>query len=170
MHGVSIVVAGSHGHTVGGFSPTYYSWASMLTRCTNPNSSGWKNYGARGITVCDRWRSFDNFLADMGDRPVGLTLDRKDNDGNYEPANCRWATPVEQARNKRKPLAQALQRALRSGPMTLAELHARLPFHEEQVNRVVRSLRRDGKLTTHWVPGVGRGRTLKVEMVCGSHT
>ena len=75
----------------------------MKTRCTNPKSDGWKYYGERGISVCDRWlHSFESFLADMGERPEGMTLDRIDNDCNYEPDNCRWTTPVEQVRNRRK--------------------------------------------------------------------
>lgn len=80
---------------------TYYIWAAMIQRCTNPKSRDYKLYGAIGISVCDRWRnSFEAFLADMGERPDGRSLDRVDNDGNYEPSNCRWATAVEQARNK----------------------------------------------------------------------
>ena len=73
----------------GARSPTYVSWRSMIQRTTNPNNTRWADYGGRGVTVCERWRSFDNFLADMGERPAGQTLDRIDNDGNYEPANCR---------------------------------------------------------------------------------
>jgi len=74
----------------------------MWTRCSNPNSAMYKHYGARGISVCERWRSFDNFLADMGQRPSPKhSIDRfPNNDGNYEPGNCHWATDIEQHRNR----------------------------------------------------------------------
>lgn len=81
---------------------TYASWTSMRQRCTNSKASKFSNYGGRGIKICDRWlESFENFLADMGERPAGKTLDRCENNGNYEPGNCKWSTPKEQARNRR---------------------------------------------------------------------
>jgi hypothetical protein len=86
-------------------SPERHSFASMIERCTKTNRRAYKYYGGRGITICDRWQGkggFDNFIADMGPRPEGTTLDRIDNDGNYEPANCRWATKSVQERNKRR--------------------------------------------------------------------
>lgn len=74
---------------------------SMLQRCENRNHEQHKDYGGRGIKVCRRWLKFENFYTDMGPRPEGRTLDRKDNDGNYEPGNCRWATWKQQAANRR---------------------------------------------------------------------
>lgn len=82
-------------------SPTRLSWSCMMRRCFGKNTQGYRLYGGRGITVCDRWRSFKNFLEDMGERPAGKTLDRINSNGNYEPSNCRWATPEQQANNMR---------------------------------------------------------------------
>ena len=79
------------------------SWSYMIQRCTNSNNGNWHRYGGRGITVCKRWRSFENFLADMGERPLGLSLDRKDNNGHYTPDNCRWATRKQQSENSSHP-------------------------------------------------------------------
>lgn len=95
-----------HGHctTVSGKvvrSPEYFTWRSMLARCTNLNHHAWDNYGGRGITVCEDWHVFSNFLRDMGDRPDGKTLDRINNDAGYFKENCRWATRSEQQKNRR---------------------------------------------------------------------
>lgn len=84
-------------------SPEYGTWSSMIQRCYDSKCRSYKNYGGRGITVCERWKSsFFNFLEDMGKRPIEKTLDRINNDGNYEFSNCKWSTKSEQAQNRRK--------------------------------------------------------------------
>jgi hypothetical protein len=97
----------AHGHAKSkahGNTPTYQCWAQMLQRCKNPKLKNYKDYGGRGISVCERWHDFRNFLADMGEKPQnppGLSINRIDGDGNYEPANCHWATDEQQNRNRR---------------------------------------------------------------------
>lgn len=93
-----------HGHArtgTGTPSRTWEAWRSMRKRCYLPTARGYAEYGGRGIIVCERWSSFDNFLADMGECPAGLSLDRINNNGNYEIGNCRWSTWKEQASNRR---------------------------------------------------------------------
>lgn len=81
---------------------TYAAWLNMKSRCTHPSRKDWKHYGGRGITFCTEWAKFENFLQDMGDAPAGLTLDRIDTNGNYEPGNCRWVPWTVQSQNRRK--------------------------------------------------------------------
>lgn len=84
-------------------SPAYYSWSSARSRCNNPKDKQYFRYGGRGITFCERWNDFANFLDDMGERPSGkFSLDRIDSNGNYEPNNCRWAVPIQQSSNRRR--------------------------------------------------------------------
>lgn len=99
----------THGHCsykdgINRRTPIYHTWYSMKQRCLNPNKENYKYYGERGITVCDRWlESFENFLEDMeATWKPGLSIDRKDVNGNYEPTNCKWSTPIEQLNNRRR--------------------------------------------------------------------
>jgi hypothetical protein len=91
-----------HGHAASR-SPSYQSWTAMNKRCRDSKHRFYHRYGGRGITICERWESFENFLADMGERPAGTSLDRIDCDGHYTPENCRWSTHKEQTRNRSQP-------------------------------------------------------------------
>lgn len=88
-------------------TPTYSAWASMMARCFNPKNDSFKHYGARGITVCERWFKFENFLADIGAKPnADLSLERENNNGNYEPGNCVWADAIAQHNNTRRSITK----------------------------------------------------------------
>lgn len=86
-------------HGLSGTHPLYRTWLSMRDRCKNPNNKHYRHYGGRGVRVCDRWNDFALFAEDVGDRPRGTSIDRVDNNGDYEPSNCCWATPFEQAQH-----------------------------------------------------------------------
>jgi hypothetical protein len=102
----------THGHTVAR-SAEYSTWLALRDRCSNPRNRSFRNYGGRGISVCARWDSFENFLSDMGQKPSRLhSIDRVDVNGNYEPTNCRWATAAEQNQNTRAAKLDALSAVL----------------------------------------------------------
>lgn len=134
-----------HGHSAGGrVSPTYKTWEDMLNRCLHH-----VDYAGRGITVCERWRAFKNFLEDMGERPKGLTIERKDNDGNYEPGNCKWATYSEQNSNQRPRGIRTRRHAncrltdeqiqqIMCDPRSGAEIGRELSVDRHTVNRIKR--------------------------------
>lgn len=102
LYSINKIIHGHNMRRTGIESPTYFTWSGMIQRCNNSNAPNFHNYGGRGITVCERWLKFENFLADMGERPEGLTLERKDNNGNYEKDNCKWADAIEQHNNTRR--------------------------------------------------------------------
>jgi hypothetical protein len=124
-------------------------WWAMHQRCSNADDPAYRNYGARGIRVCERWQSLDFFIADMGARPRGFTLERRDNDGPYAPDNCRWASRAEQARNRRGNVVIEL-----GGKAMIAEDWAR---HLNIPSRALCKRIRSGILPAQAV-AMGRGR------------
>jgi len=125
----------THGQSNKTITPTYRTWSAMRSRCLSADDKDYHKYGARGITICDEWNSFENFYNDMGDRPKGLTIDRVDNNGNYEPGNCRWATAKEQGLNRRP------TRMLEKDGMVLCmnDWHKKLKLHWRVLERMITS-------------------------------
>lgn len=121
-----------HGMT---YKPIYRLWVSMVDRCTRQNVPNYPLYGGRGIRVCERWMTFENFYADMGDRPEGMSLDRIDSDGNYEPSNCRWATAKQQANNVRRNVLLTHNGKTQSIGLWAAELGIGIQTIRTRINR-----------------------------------
>lgn len=147
-----------HGHAaslVHPASPTYRSWQGLKRRCESPNDPAYRDYGGRGIKVCERWASFENFLADMGERPQGTTLDRVDVNGNYEPANCRWATHRQQSRNRRLgPTQRLVLQLVEDGAKGAPELAYHWPtLSEGSARETLRALYRRGLVDLHGFKG-----------------
>jgi hypothetical protein len=127
-------------------TPEYGSWKAMRNRCLTTSDKDYKWYGGRGVTICARWNSFEAFAADMGPRPPGTTLDRFPNkEGNYEPSNCRWATDMEQARNRRGLKLEDHEYAqivwLRSEGFAQAEIARFFEIDQSHVSRISAGIR-----------------------------
>lgn len=121
---------------------TYRSWWGMMARCYRTDDRDYRYYGARGIRVCDRWHVFEKFLEDVGTRPAGMSIDRVDNDGDYDPGNWRWATPTQQARNSRRvkltPELAAAIRVVAAAGMKHDLLASALGIHRVSVDAIIR--------------------------------
>lgn len=127
------------GHPKHGMEGTaiYNAWAGMLQRCRNPKHKWYRRYGGRGIKVCDRWLEFGNFYEDMGEKPEGLSIDREDNDGDYEPGNCCWSSQKDQVRNRENTLMVEFE----GRTVPVAELSERFgQRHKRVVARLKRGL------------------------------
>lgn len=125
-------------------TPEYKVWRGMRNRCENQNEVAYQDYGGRGIKVCERWKSFENFLADMGSRPDGMTIERNDVNGDYEPGNCRWATMKEQQANRRDTIRIAIGDRVQPLKLWCEELgvaykkvHLRLTRYGYELNRAL---------------------------------
>ncbi len=149
-----------HGATKGrSHSPTYSSWSNMINRCINILNPRYPEWGGRGIKVCERWRNYENFLADMGERLNSTTLDRINNNGDYEPGNCRWATPKQQVDNRNyKTIADYAAEYMRANKIdcitardkelikTIADLAGAKEKGEYSNNNIIGAIRRSPKL------------------------
>nr|WP_321985302.1 hypothetical protein [uncultured Lichenicoccus sp.] len=140
-------------------SRDYVIWCNMKARCTDPEHPGWQDYGGRGISVCAQWAdSFQTFTDDMGPCPPGMSIDRRDNDGNYTPQNCRWATTIQQANNKRS------SRHITAGGMTLtlAQWSERVGLTPAALHRRLRLWPLEQALNMSERPYAGTGTRRKV--------
>jgi hypothetical protein len=146
-------------------TPLHGIWKAMRRRCNNPNDSHYQNYGGRGIKVCERWDDFMKFLQDMGPRPKGLTLERRDSNSNYEPANCYWATPLSQANNTRRTIRithNGVSLTIRGWADATGVAHkliykrymAGWPIHEVLSKKLFSMIRHGRKTVVRRTPGV----------------
>lgn len=142
-----------HGHAVRfEKSRTYASWNSMRQRCTNPHATGYRRYGGRGIKCCGRWDNFEAFLEDMGLRPEGTTLERIRNSEGYEPGNCRWATPLEQAQNMDKTKLVHFDGkavSLRQASLAIGRTHSAISYYLDRHGLMIAS---GHILVSGWIP------------------